>query len=65
MVKFVGDSFWTEVWKNGMIRRDYKVMKNRKFNIGIWAGVESVVTSKVEWICDTDSEFFKENFQVL
>lgn len=64
-VKFIGNSFWTQVWKSQMSNRDYKVMKSREFSTGIWNRVEGVFTNKGEWICDIDTDYFKENFKIL
>lgn len=64
-VKFIGKSFKTNVWKNQMLKRSYNVIKNREFKTGIWGGSESVLTTSNEWICDCDSNCFKEKFEIL
>lgn len=64
-VKFIGKSFTTEVWKNQMLKRNYNVIRNREFKTGIWNKIESVLTANNEWICDCDSNCFKEQFEIL
>lgn len=64
VVKFISKSFWIEVWKDEVVSREYKLIKNRKFKVEVYEGFESVVTIKGEFICRTDSVFFEENFQI-
>ena len=61
-VKFIGDSYKTDVWKNQSTKRNFNVIKNREFKTGLWGGSESVLTANDEWICDCDSKCFKEQF---
>lgn len=64
-VKFTGEPTVVDAWVDSCRKKSYNISKDEVFKIGSWGRCESVMTDKDEWLCDTDSQLFKDNFQFI
>lgn len=64
-VKFIGETQVLEIWTTQSKKGDYIIKNGDIFETCKWYGFESVLNEFDEYICDTDCDFFRENFEVL
>lgn len=64
-VKFIGETQTVKAWLDEHENREYTINNGVMFKSAIWGGISSILNEKDEWICDVDSQFFRDNFEIL
>lgn len=64
-VKYTGETIEMLSWRTQNNNNSYKLENGSVFLTGEWLGVQSVLNEHDELVCDIDSPFFKDNFEMI